>query len=319
MSYILTITDLHGHVSGLRNAIREGMSIAQKKGVKITEVVLLGDYMDNGPCVPELLDELVKMKNSNLPFKFCPIMGNHDLMNLYNMGLGEHFNVKTSGEARKDFNVEWLHYFNEYSSLRFTPMQYQSSIPTLSMIEEFLGTELKKSDVDYMDAVPNSHKKFLLNLPMYHRSGKFIFVHACLNGTDVEKQLEFLDKRDMSQVRFPHIPEQMKNKKLWNFTHPSDNIVVTGHCKLPNQKDFVSERRIAFHSGSCNGDLVHCALLDANANVVNDNTAIFFEVPTEETPGFDFTKKEEYKVPQERKSSNDAFPADPHGSKIDGL
>jgi hypothetical protein len=283
---ILVITDLHGHVQGLKNAMHKGFEIACQKNLVITHVVLLGDYMDNGPKVPELLDMLISIQNDkDRTYEFSPIMGNHDLMNLYNMNLGYNFGINPDRSSIDDFNNEWLHYFNEYSIKRFTPFQYNSSLKNIHYVESFLGIEASNTfkDKQYYDvSIPSSHQEFLLNLPFYHKIGNYIFVHACLNATDIDTQLSFLDKRNTSSIEFPHIPEQMKNKKRWNYIHPSKHIVVSGHCKLPDRKDFVSEKRISFHSGSCNGDYVHCALLDECADKITSANTIFFQVLTEE-------------------------------------
>jgi hypothetical protein len=49
------------------------------------DLVTLGDYADNGPEVPELLDRLIELKASR-PDRFFPVMGNHDLACLRAVG-----------------------------------------------------------------------------------------------------------------------------------------------------------------------------------------------------------------------------------------
>jgi len=209
---------------------------------------------------------------------FHPIMGNHDLMNLYNMGLGNKFGIN---EQTEKFNNEWLHYFNSYEENKFTPYQYNSKLSNDNIIKEFLGKNNRDDFVIYPTSIPEKHKNFLVSLPLYYKINNYIFVHAGLNDNDIDSQLDFLDKRNFQNIGFPYIPEQLKNKKIWNKEHNSNYIVVSGHCKLPNHKNFVSEKRITFHSGSCNDENLHCGLLPDYCDIIDTNKCIFFDVQTD--------------------------------------
>ncbi len=185
------------------------------------------------------------------------------------MGLGSHFNVTTPTTY---FYNEWTKYFNSFDETDFTPLQYCNSLED-NIRENF-------SEI-YESSVSDSHKLFLINLPMYYIIGNYIFVHAGLTEKNIDMQLEFLDKKDFGFLDFPNIPEQLRNKNLKNVTNDSPYIVVSGHCKLPDQMDFIDEKRIVLHSGSCNGNKLHCALIPEGATKVDPLKIILFSVRTE--------------------------------------
>ncbi len=274
---ILAIADLHGHVDGLINAIET----ANKMANNIEHVVLLGDYMDNGPHVPELISHIIKLQNDN-KFHIHPIMGNHDLMGIYNMELGSYFNITT---PRAAFNNEALHYYNSFDDVDYTPLQYyRAKYSTKKYCDISVDNE---ADPGLDELVPDEHKAFFVNLPLYCIIGNYFFVHAGLTSDNIADQITFLNKKDFSELNFPHIPVQLRGKKMTCSPEGSTYIVVSGHNKLPCKNNFASEKRIILHSESCNCDKLHCVLLPNNMNSeIDHHKSIFFEVHTESSVNF---------------------------------
>lgn len=78
---IVAIADLHGHHDlflALVNCFDRLLGADY-------QLVTLGDYVDNGPQVPALLDALIALK-ADRPDRFFPILGNHDLACLRALG-----------------------------------------------------------------------------------------------------------------------------------------------------------------------------------------------------------------------------------------
>lgn len=290
---ILVISDLHGNNIALSNAIAKGYELAARAEKKVSHIVTLGDYCDNGPHVSELIDSLINMKA--VTPKIHTIMGNHDLMALYNMDLGKYFGVRYEEKFNKhnikllrEFNDEWKHYFNSETNFHFTPLQYGMDVTSLP------------------NNVPYEHKKFLVELNLYYKIGNYVFVHSGLDpAIDADKQLAFLDKKNFAHIGFPHIPSQLRSKQFSRVSHPGKYIVVSGHNKFYDKKNFVAPKRLVFHSGSCQGDNVHCALLPEHATSLDQNECIFYDVPLETENLLKTAIKIQCKIEQQKKRSKD--------------
>ncbi|MFB1490787.1 MULTISPECIES: metallophosphoesterase [unclassified Thiocapsa] len=79
-SPLVVIGDLHGHLDLFE---RQLAWIDQE--VPDARIVTLGDYVDNGPQIPALLDRLNALQEARQG-RFCPILGNHDLALLRALG-----------------------------------------------------------------------------------------------------------------------------------------------------------------------------------------------------------------------------------------
>ncbi len=77
---LVAIGDLHGHPDLFERLLAW---IDQK--VPDARIVTLGDYVDNGPQIPALLDRLIALQEAR-PGRFWPILGNHDLALLRALG-----------------------------------------------------------------------------------------------------------------------------------------------------------------------------------------------------------------------------------------
>ena len=250
---ILAVADLHGHPELFDLAVGRGHEIA---GRADSTVVTLGDYVDNGPDVPGLLDRLIEFDQEH-PGKFLPIVGNHDLACLLSL---------TDPRGREAQETWWERWRTRYPNGidAWTPTQYGAS--TLA---------------EFRRALPPAHLAFLKSLPWCHRLGSYAFVHAGMMRGDLEPQLAVLDSRDVSNLPVGHLPPQVRERALATVFDPAwDCTVCSGHSKNPggSQVDYVGVNRITLHSASCRGEGLHAVLLPARATVGEQPTGIFFSV-----------------------------------------
>jgi serine/threonine protein phosphatase 1 len=215
---IVAVADLHGQRT-LFDALVT--TLDQELGADYT-LVPLGDYVDNGPEIPALLDRLLKLREQRGE-RFVPIMGNHDLACLLSMGWN-------GGPPSKAWYQRWAQrYWNPGLG---TPHAYGVRS----------GEELALK-------MPPSHRAFLQSLPWFHESGAYIFVHAGLHAGPVAPQLEELARREPRPETFLH--DQLREKKLATVSDPGwGKVVVSGHTHNPpgGRPHFVTEHRITLSS-----------------------------------------------------------------------
>ena len=258
---ILCVSDLHGNLTLLRQALTAGLKRAGRHDLT---VVLLGDYVDNGTEVRELLEYLaVEQWRSEFPhITLHCIAGNHDVALLLAHSPGE-FNNDPHFKRR---GLSWW----DRSTQRFcirgggeTTRQYDA-----------------RTHNEFVERFPTHHYEFLRSLPWVLELEQYIFVHAGLRRAreeSVESQLLYLYNKDLSDLS-RHVysrggyglPDQLTNKDWACVNDPEwGHVVVTGHNKYfkkADGPDFLQSHRIGFHSCSCQilfkpGLPLHCALL----------------------------------------------------------
>jgi predicted phosphodiesterase len=215
---IVAVADLHGHLT-LFNAL-----LAELDGQygRDYTLVTLGDYVDNGPEIPALLDRLIALREERGD-RFVPIMGNHDLVCALSMGW-------CGAAPDTTWSKRWAgHYWNAGLG---TPQAY--GVRT--------GEELAR-------AMPAAHRAFLEALPWAHADGDYVFVHSGLKEGPVAPQLESLARREVSVDMY--LPDPLRDKKLATVSDPAwGKVVVSGHTHRPRGGDphFVTDNRITLSS-----------------------------------------------------------------------
>lgn len=215
---IVAVADLHGHRK-LFDALLARLD--REMGADYT-LVTLGDYVDNGPEIPALLDRLIDLREQRRE-RFVPIMGNHDLACLLSMGWN-------GGPPSKAWSDRWAsRYWNPGLG---TPRAYGVRS----------GEELAR-------AMPPSHRAFLQSLPWFHEIDDHVFVHAGLKNGPVAPQLEELARQE--PLPGTHLHDQLRNKDLAVVSDPGwGKVVVSGHTHNPEggRPHFVTEHRITLSS-----------------------------------------------------------------------
>ena len=85
---LIAIGDIHGCYDTLKKLLEENIGIQ-----KDDQIVLLGDYVDRGRQIKEVVDYIMELINSGYNIK--PIMGNHEAMLL-------------AAQTKKDHTLLWL-------------------------------------------------------------------------------------------------------------------------------------------------------------------------------------------------------------------
>lgn len=216
----VAVADLHGHTALFR-------SLLERLDAEFGDydLVTLGDYVDNGPDVPGLLDLLIALK-AERGDRFASIMGNHDLACLRSLGW-------RGGAPDPAWWSRWSARY--WDAGKGTPGQYGA-----------------RSLAAFSGAFPPAHRAFLEALPWYHDDGTHFFVHAGLDATALEPQREALKARTLPEEP-DHLPRAIREKALSIVSHAGwGRVVVSGHTKdlarrapghahLPH---FVTEHRI---------------------------------------------------------------------------
>jgi hypothetical protein len=218
---IVAVADLHGHPDHLKALLAR---LDEELGDEY-ELVTLGDYVDNGPDVPGLLDLLIELQSSR-GHRFRPILGNHDLACL-----------RTLGWPGESPDPQWYSYWaGRFWSDRGTPAAYGAT-----------------GAAEFARRIPRAHVDFLRALPWYHESGEYFFVHAGLHEGPIEPQRASLENKELPSEHL-HSPSRLRDKSL-SVVHDAtwDRVVVSGHTKQPAKRapgghrhapHFMAERRI---------------------------------------------------------------------------
>lgn len=181
---IFAIGDIHGQFLKLEK-LMERLFIE-----KDDLVVFLGDYIDRGEMVYEVIEFLVEFnKKHNCVF----LKGNHE-----------------------DMFVDYLSGINEKQFL------WNKGIDTVKSYEEH-GYNI--GDPNYSERlIPKKHMEFLLNLKLYYETEDYIFVHA---GIRPSRSMEHQDKDTLLWDRDFHYQysETYKGPKTIIYGHTPGKFV----------------------------------------------------------------------------------------------
>lgn len=208
------IGDVHGELDRLRELFRLiAEDFIARGGVGQPHIIQLGDMIDRGPDARGVIDFLLEF-GRRMPHLHC-LMGNHE----------EVFAMALRG------NLDALRFFLRIGG-RETLLSYGLSEKLVD------GGDTPNVLIEMLQAVPEAHRNFILNLPSSYSMGDYLFVHAGIRpGVPAEVQsLEDLHwiREDFLSSRVPH-----------------PQMVVHGHTPT----DAVDEQpnRIGIDTGACYG------------------------------------------------------------------
>lgn len=188
-------------------------------------IVMCGDYVDRGGRSADVLAMLLWMER-HAPCDTVFLIGNHEAMLLAF--------VDDPDTARR-----WLRHGGEetLASYGVDPVAYPSA-------DEGCG-RLRDA---FVDAVPFSHLDLLRRLPLHHRCGNYIFVHAGLRpGIALKRQTE----EDCLWIRGDFL----------SAARASEGIVVHGHSWVDDQP-IVTDGRIGIDTGAYRTGVLTAVRLD---------------------------------------------------------
>nr|WP_245218736.1 metallophosphoesterase [Rubellimicrobium aerolatum] len=152
--------DIHGHPDALRRAHALIAADMARTG-EPAPVVHLGDLTDRGPASREVMDYLIAGPKQGGPW--IVLRGNHDFM--FRLFLDD----PTARDPGLNPAYTWLH---DRLGGRETLASYGVDVSDHRSVAEVWAEARAR--------VPLSHRVFLDNLPLLHRSEQAVFVHAGL-------------------------------------------------------------------------------------------------------------------------------------------
>lgn len=172
---IYAIGDIHGRYDLLEKLL--GMLEEDRHGrsdVRRCQLIFLGDYVDRGFQSKEVIECL-----STLSLQWAAVVclkGNHEAMTLAF--------IKSPIE-----NEGWLHYGGLATLASYGVRVYENEVGDRDIV---------RAAADLDRALPESHRGFMEKLPLTHRCGDYIFVHA---GLRPEVEIEAQSESDMLFIR----------------------------------------------------------------------------------------------------------------------
>ena len=202
MKNIWAIGDLHGHYDQL---LRLYDKILQNGFSPEDDIlVFLGDYVDGGSQVKQIIDWLIEHKKKYPHWQM--LYGNHESLLLdalvYN------------GRIYGSYDLWWG----------------QGGRETTQSYISFDLTDYERALVGPKDAIPVEHLEFLMSLPYYYESENYFFVHAGIPNkmslSDLKQKLDDRDEKMMYESIWIREPFLM-NVKDWG------RKIVFGHTIFP--------------------------------------------------------------------------------------
>lgn len=216
---VYAVGDVHGCLDRLRAMhLAIAADIAARPAASVT-LVHLGDYIDRGPESAGVLDWLAEGPAPDGVGSVVNLMGNHETMMLAALAEG-------SGRAAR----LWLLNGGEATLHSF-------------------GLGNADDPGAWAERLPAGRLDFLRALPLTHRAGGYVFVHAGLRpGVPLAAQAP----EDMLWIREPFLAA----------VEPFEAVVVHGHT--PTRDPVVRPNRIGIDTGAVLGGRLTCAVLEAD-------------------------------------------------------
>lgn len=173
------IPDIHGYVNTLTALIEEKI-----KPDRSDELYFLGDYIDRGPGIKEVLDYLRNFKNDG--YLVTTLKGNHEdvLVELY--------------DEEKNSKNPWFLHLADHKKKSWMSMGGKET--------------LKSFGVRNLFDIPSEYIEWMRNLTYFVILDKFILVHAGLNCNIDDP---FSDKHSMLWLRdYKIIPEKIGFRRI---------------------------------------------------------------------------------------------------------
>jgi len=201
---IFAIGDIHGCLNEL-TLLHKKILTHDKFNAKEDLLVYLGDYIDRGLNSKHVIDQIIKIKNTQI--KTVMLMGNHEEM-MIDFLFNKNNNIKN-----------WLNFGADQTFRSY-------DIEIVEFIKDgFEDSVIQKLRASLLDKMDNSHINFFNNLELTFSIQKYLFVHA---GIDPKKKLIDQNKKDYLWSR---------SIDFFNKDFKSEKIIVHGHTP---EKDYVN-------------------------------------------------------------------------------
>ena len=186
-----------GDLAGQMHELQRVLDLIEADGGRDASIVFLGDYADRGPDTRGVLDTLIAGRDARRPWTF--IKGNHDRMfEWFMQDYPKH-------EAYLPIDLGWLNpRLGGDTTLQSYGLEFTARDRMLAVHTEALN------------AVPQSHLDFLINLPLAFETDTLFFAHAGIRpGVPLAEQ----DEEDLLWIR----------KEFHIYTQQHPKLVIHGH------------------------------------------------------------------------------------------
>lgn len=214
---LVVIPDIHGHLDPAQRLVDR---LETSGYLKDRRLVFLGDYLDKGPAVRQLVDFLIEMQSQ----EHIVLAGNHEYTLL---------RALQDSSERTRWIGRWA-------------LGYENQTLASYGVDRYPGqSRLERAD-ELRQKIPLKHLEFLDSLPWVYQSGDLIAVHAGLDpAQDADEQVQRLkDKVDDNERG----PVQLHSRK---FNLPTAQIlgklIVSGHTIRPTP--YISPGRVLLDCG----------------------------------------------------------------------
>lgn len=234
----IIVPDTHGHCAYVEALLRY---LTKQGWLQDHRLVFLGDYLDRGRQVRELIELCINLQAQGHVF----LSGNHEYT-LSQLWL-------TRGQTRQAWIRRWAHNYEQGTLASYGWRHTGRKVASVQERARAI-TEL----------VPARHRQWLASLPLVYENASQIMVHAGLfpdqSWSDQRQVLASFrsehqtDTRGPSQLFSVALAESLKN--------PSHKQLVTGHVVYP--RPWVSRKRVQLNCGVETGGPLVVLISDTN-------------------------------------------------------
>jgi hypothetical protein len=224
---LIIVPDTHGHLSKVEQLVEH----CRKKGyLQDHKFLFLGDYVDRGPDVRGLLDLLVQLHSEGHHF----IMGNHEYVLMKALYCRDE-------KVIPQWRTRWA---NRYEADTLESYGINVHLP-----HNVSGEALHRVLVELHRVMPEAHKQFLWNLPLWYEQPGLIGIHAGLNMDNWEDQKAAMVKMWKDDAA-PDGPEQIFSSGLAeSLKTPLKNCVVVSGHSFRDKPLYLHKKRLLLHCG----------------------------------------------------------------------
>jgi serine/threonine protein phosphatase 1 len=221
---LYAIGDIHGHLDLLRAAHERVAADRAREGTRQAPLIHLGDLVDRGPDSAGVVDYLARLAAGDP--RIIVLKGNHDAM------FTEFLDTPPSlwGSRYLEDGIGGLATLRSYG---VTPAGRPSRV------HEALTS-----------AVPETHRTFLDGLPLMHRAGDCVFVHA---GIRPGVALDAQDEDDLIWIRGDFLHD----------TRDHGALIVHGHTPVARVE--LHPNRLALDTGAAYGGPLSAVAIEGRA------------------------------------------------------
>ena len=234
---VAVIGDVHGQTEQLERILAE---LKSRDDFQDRWIVFIGDLVDRGPDPKSTIDCFVALREEHP--RTTLVCGNHELAMAAALNL-----VETPDYC--DWSGRWLDHYGCGPTFRSYGIDNVGDYPAL------------------LEAMPQSHRDLLSDVPWCVDHPEYFFVHAGLDpASSFELQRAILQDRDVTLTR----PQWLCSRSLTFSEPPRDcsQIVVSGHVRVPHVS--FGQKRILVDTTGGEGGSLSCVLLPEHQIIHSD-------------------------------------------------